>query len=434
MKKVFLLLLVACTTVMASAQKVYFIYLQTETQAPFYVRMKDKIFSSAASGFLILPNLTDSTYQLNVGFANSTEPEAKFSIAIRQNDKGFLIKKFDDELALFDFGDLSIVKANSAPKDNTVYETKSDNFSSVLSKAANDPSIVRVPVAKKEEPVAEKKEKKEETVAKTEEAKPTEQPVADNTHASQPDNTAETKIKVEESTASTPSKSNASDLKDNSMVKSDTSAAQQTVKETPAVIKEEPAIVETDYKPSVVTRRAESSTTEGFGLVYLDKAGDVIDTIRILIPSSKLKFVAETEPTSVPEANPVKAQADSLIERKEMEPANSVKETGSVKKTGSKVGCSNAASDKDFMKLRKKMAAQDNDDEMITEAKKEFKNKCYSVEQIRYLSTLFLTAAAKYQFFDTAYLHVSDTENFASLSSEIKDDYYQKRFKALIGE
>ena len=80
------------------------------------------------------------------------------------------------------------------------------------------------------------------------------------------------------------------------------------------------------------------------------------------------------------------------------------------------------------------MASENTDEAMVTEAKKVFKGKCFSTEQVKNLSALFLTSAGKYQFFDAAYLHVSDQENFSSLESEIKDDYYLKRFKALIGE
>src|SRR5689334_20665114 len=109
MKKGFLLLLAACLSLALSAQKVYFIYLQTEDQSPFYVRMGEKIFSSAASGFLILPNLVDTTYYLRVGFAKSSDPESRFSVAINQNDRGFLIRKVDDGLALFDFEELAMV-------------------------------------------------------------------------------------------------------------------------------------------------------------------------------------------------------------------------------------------------------------------------------------------------------------------------------------
>lgn len=438
MKKVFLLLLIACISVVASAQKVYFIYLQTEDQTPFYVRMNDKVFSSAASGFLILPNLTDSVYNLNLGLANSTEPEAKFSVAIRQNDKGYIIKKFDNELALFDFGDLSIVKANTVRKDNTIYETNSDPFSNVLSKAAGDPSIVKVPVVKKEEAPKEKPEQKgevtakEEVAAKTEDTKPAEKQTPEVGKTSQPDTIAVTTPKTEQTVAVT-------DIKSDSQPKTDTVVAKESPKEItavqqPAVTKEEDPAQEVSYKPSVISRQAESSTTEGFGLVYFDKKADGTDTIRILIPATKVNPFKETETPA----------AETVVKAEKNEPAveavkahtdeNAPAKISTVKKPQSKSDCNQTAGEKDFMKLRKKMAAKENDDEMIDEARKDFRNKCYSVEQIRYLSTLFLTDAAKYQFFDIAYQHVSDGGNFASLQSEIKNDYYLKRFKALIGE
>lgn len=438
MKKVFLLLLIACVSVMASAQKVYFIYLQTEDQTPFYVRMNDKVFSSAVSGFLILPNLTDSVYNLNLGLANSTEPEAKFSVAIRQNDKGYIIKKFDNELALFDFGDLSIVKANTVPKDNTVYETKSDPFSNVLSKAAGDPSIVKVPVVKKEEAPKEKSEQKEEVTGKenvavkTEDTKPAETQTPEVGKTSQPDTIAAAIPKPEQTVA-------VAEVQPDSLAKTDTVAAKESPKETPtiqlpATTKEESPAQEVLYKPSVISRQAESSTTEGFGLVYLDKKVDGTDTIRILIPASKLNPFKETEaPATETAVKPERSEpVTEAVKPNTVE--NAPAKNSAAKKPESKSDCNHMASEKDFMKLRKKMAAKENDDEMIDEARKDFRNKCYSVEQIRYLSTLFLTSAAKYQFFDVAYQHVSDGSNFASLQSEIKDDYYLKRFKALIGE
>jgi hypothetical protein len=80
------------------------------------------------------------------------------------------------------------------------------------------------------------------------------------------------------------------------------------------------------------------------------------------------------------------------------------------------------------------MAAENTDEAMVAEAKKFFKSKCFTTEQVKNLSALFLTSAGKYQFFDAAYLHVNDQEQFSTLESEIKDDYYLKRFKALIGE
>ena len=80
------------------------------------------------------------------------------------------------------------------------------------------------------------------------------------------------------------------------------------------------------------------------------------------------------------------------------------------------------------------MAARSSDDGMVEEARKHFKAKCYTSEQIRHLSTLFLSSAGKYQFFEAAYRHVSDIEQFKSLGSEIREEYYSNRFNTLIGK
>jgi hypothetical protein len=54
------------------------------------------------------------------------------------------------------------------------------------------------------------------------------------------------------------------------------------------------------------------------------------------------------------------------------------------------------------------MATKEKDEAMIREAKKYFRKACFSTEQIRNLSGLFLTASGKFQFFDAAYPYVSD--------------------------
>ena len=78
------------------------------------------------------------------------------------------------------------------------------------------------------------------------------------------------------------------------------------------------------------------------------------------------------------------------------------------------------------------MAAGSNDNNMIAEASKAFKTKCFSTLQIRNLSALFLNDEYKYKFLDAAFQRVSDAENFASLETVLKDDYYINRFKAML--
>jgi hypothetical protein len=95
--------------------------------------------------------------------------------------------------------------------------------------------------------------------------------------------------------------------------------------------------------------------------------------------------------------------------------------------------CAEVATDKDFLKLRKTMAAEETDEAMVKAAVKYFNKKCFSTEQIKNLSALFLTPAGKFDFFNAAYRFAADKEVFVSLQSELKDDYYAGRFRELVG-
>ena len=78
------------------------------------------------------------------------------------------------------------------------------------------------------------------------------------------------------------------------------------------------------------------------------------------------------------------------------------------------------------------MVSEDNDDDMIAVAKKSFKTKCFTVDQVKNLSVLFLKDTGKYNFFDMAYPFVSDSHNFINLQSQLSDSYYISRFQVMI--
>jgi hypothetical protein len=94
--------------------------------------------------------------------------------------------------------------------------------------------------------------------------------------------------------------------------------------------------------------------------------------------------------------------------------------------------CKSIATEDDFLKLRKKMAAQTNDDDMVEVARKAFRAKCYITEQIKNISVLFLNDEGKYRLFDAAYPFVSDSNNFSLLSTQLKDSYFIARFKVML--
>jgi hypothetical protein len=172
------------------------------------------------------------------------------------------------------------------------------------------------------------------------------------------------------------------------------------------------------YKRSLVTKKSESSTTDGFGLVFIDQfSNDQKDTIEIFIPNPK-EDVAKNNNQPPPT-------------RKFLEIGNEEKSVAKASPISNK-SCSAVATDKDFFNLRKKMAALETDDAMINESKKSFKSKCYTTEQIKNLGSLFLKESGKFQFYEAAFPFSSDQGNFVALQSDFKDNYFIYRFKKLV--
>ena len=192
MKKISVLVLVLFISVFAFTQKVYFVYLQNEGHEPFFARMNNKIYSSSASGYLILSKLRDSSYNVNIGFPGGQWPEQKFSFTVNKKDQGYLLKNFSDrEWGLFDLQTMAVqMAAGNSDRDAVKTEKKEVNaFTEMLSKAADDSTLkekpvlvkteekkveeIKLPEEKKEEPKQELK-KEDIVIERKEEIKPAE--------------------------------------------------------------------------------------------------------------------------------------------------------------------------------------------------------------------------------------------------------------------
>jgi hypothetical protein len=408
MKKLVILLAFFTCTLAVQAQKVYFVYLQSDSGSPFFVKMGEKVQSSAPSGYIILSNLVDSTYTFSVGFPDKTG-ETKFAISINKEDKGYLLKTFDSGLGLFDLQSLTITKAITATKEPAPIDAAiiaaADPFTRLLAQASDDPNIYLSgpnPTVQKEQVMIAKEEAKPELKKDTQIAVVL--PAANTS-------LAVVAITTEESPKRT----------DTATTVAETSPEEKPVK-TPPVAEAAPEKIEEVYQRSVVTRRSESSTTEGFGLVFLDTQSDVVDTIRLLIPNPKVVARLE-EPQPVKEETPV-----VIVQEEKKDTIIKINDIAVVKGNS----CKEVATEKEFLKLRKNMAAADDEPGMLSIARKGFSKMCFSTGQVRNLSALFLTAIGKYNFFEAAYTHVSDTDQFAQLETELKDETYNKRFKALV--
>lgn len=469
---------------MGLSQKVYFIYLQSEPIQPFYVKLNGKLHSSSASGYLILSKLVDSTYSFDIGFNQPGMPDQTFTVKMAQKDHGFLVKDFGEKgWGIFDLQSLNIqYSATRTGATDTKISSSGKEvspFTDLLSKATGDPSL-------REQPTVPKVESG--PVEKTETVR-TEQPRADTvtgvpvtvstpvTGTMVTDTDKQVKIKSEEAapvkTEPEPVVKNKEEKKvepltaipaeaEKVLPVTDTVVKESLVQEEKkpdvskmqeqqsAVIKAEPPMKKEQesqvmFTKSVVTKRSESSTTEGFGLIFFDTwEGGKIDTIRLLIPNPK-QVVALVKETPRTEKKFLDIQASAVKPENKSETEGNPKQTETVQpvaevKTEAKPAeksavagiCQETATETDFFVLRKSMAAAEGDDEMIDQAKKYFKQKCFTVAQLKNLGALFLNDEARYNFFDAAYKYTVDKPAFATLEAELKDPYYINRFKAMI--
>ena len=334
------------------AQRPSFVYIQTEPAQPFVVVLGEQVYKSSQSGYLILSKLTDTIYSITVNFPATQWPTQYFKLQVNHTDKGYLLKDFGDKgWGLMDWQKLT-TQFSQQPTLKTIPGTESklvdDDFASLLAKASGDPSLIASkPTAKKEE--VDKATLRVDTISKKSEVVTT--------------------VVVE---------------------KKDTSVASFEPK---PIEKKEPTLVNAlsqTVSSSVVTRRAESSTTEGFGLVFVDTyANGQSDTIRLIIPNKTEKVVMPSH-------------------------------------------CKEVATEEQAAEFKKQLLRLATEQKMMVAVKQLLSERCYSTIQIRELSTVFLTDQGKYDFLLEAWPSLSDKENMLSLSTVFTNKEMADRFKELL--
>ena len=423
------------------AQTNHFIYIQTENKLPFYVKLNNKLYNSSPSGYIVIAKLKEGIHNLSIGFPKSEWSEQNLSCTINQNDIGFLLKNFDNKgWGLFNLQTFAVIMpADKSVVNKAAVTNNTDAFSTMLSNVVNDSTIRQTEVVVT--PVK--------TVAATEPKKP------------------DTIVLKENIPITTPIVVDLPKEKEKPV-------AIKAVKEELIVAKESKNQPSTNNQSFITISESKSSITrslfnrdkEGTEIVFVDDISGKKDTIRVFIPSDKnagatpdvLKEVKKHKETKSAEIiKPVETEkknkfidveissSNDITKEKVNKPikenlaVNNKKEivvsTEQQKPSNSPMinsDCKVFGSDEDFLKLRKKMAGVNGDDEMIIMAKKVFKTKCFTVDQVKNLSVLLLKDQGKYAFFDMAYPFVSDSHNFSSLQSQLSETYYISRFQVMI--
>jgi hypothetical protein len=332
---------------LASAQQLYFIYIQTDNKQPFYIKIDNKLLSSSTSGYLVVPKLVEGEHSFQLGFPKDQWELQQFTINVNSADAGYLLKNFKEKgWGLYNIQTMQTTMSGTKPTPPKKQEDSDEEFANTLSGAAN----TKVAVAKPK-----------------------------------PASGAITKL--------------SSGFKENDYVATylvDNNGKKDTVKL--AIVGNVPA-----------AKKIEPNINE-----------EVVAAKEDIAPVKKVEI---TPPVVAKQEviQPVVKQVELTPAKKEDRPEVTFNSD-----------CKAKAEQDDFIKLRKKMAAQDNDEEMIATAVKVFKTKCFTVEQVKNLSILLLSDKGKYGFYDAVYPYTLDTNNFKQLAAELKDVYYVNRFNAML--
>lgn len=475
-RKLFFLLLISLLTFSSKAQQTHFVYLQTDNGQPFYVKLNNKVISSSAQGYVILPGIVDGEHQITVGFPKKEHPEETFSFNIDNNNEGFLIKNFEDNgTQLFNLETLALISGASDRSKTVVVSAKKDTdaFSTMLANVVKDSSILQnhqmqtAPLVAKIDSSAKADSS---SVAKAE-------PLTAPTVAKEDTISAANK----RATAIVPAESNPTVKNDSvrkilsnenesglTMLYSDKNPDKTDTVSVfiPSPKEENTTVVEkknADISSSTVPEKnTDTTATENKNAGFPSSAANADYTITpTVVASSKdsTGFVfrkdsiatndeTKTRPVQVFTIGPVKDKGEKRSEEKSEERKNTDEKNHTEKTvkapkaevvllpkvvtSSNNSDCKAFATNEDFLRLRKKMASENNLEDMIRTARKYFKSKCYSTEQIKDLSYLFLTEEGKYMFFDAAYAHTSDSDQYEMLESQLTDPYYLNRFKAML--
>ena len=424
------------------AQQNHFLYIQTEGRQPFYVKLDKKIYSSSASGYLLISKLKTATYSLGIGFPKSEWTEQNIQCKIDDNDIGLLLKNFGSKgWGLFNLQTLDvIIPAGEKRVASIEVVNKTDAFSTMLSTVVNDSTIRQTEVVKEEIKAVPKVESNIISVAVKETAP------GNGSAQSQKDELKQIPVEKTIIISSTPIAS--------------ANSESHTV----------PVSAGLAEHRSLIMRSLLNNTSSGTEMIFIDDYGTMKDTIRIFIPADDKNLVeSETKAEKLKKETP-KSKSKSRSKRDAVKNKTASKEikfieiepvVNNTKKAETKIDtdtaadqnkqavdkqtvpvsqnaaminsdCKANANNDDFLKLRKKMVAEDNDDDMVMIAKKVFKIKCFTVEQVKNLSVLFLKDSGKYSFFDMAYAFVSDSHNFSMLQNQLTETYYISRFQVMV--
>ena len=408
--------LLACCVLLAlagSSQRQYYVLVESEKSQPFYIRLGETIYNSSTVGHVILSQLIDSTYTLEIGFPQDQYPSNHFVIRMNKKDHGYQLKNLTGKgWVLFDYQTAELLypaKKEGIAQSGYSLVKKEDGFARLLAEVVNDTSVLYSIVYDKPlEPVVKTEKVAKEVTASKKEDVITRQ-------------TPEPAKEVRTLAAVSLIGQKESDSGRHITYKDDKDSVSIFIPTEQDVQKHSIAEQNTEKKKEDSEKKKENNT----------QAAGIKPEVAIVPIVAADTLLRKTEtPVNKAETSVIKEVPDSsnkVVQQKTPDTLNQQKKLVLLNSD-----CKAIAWDNDVDKLRIKMLGEKDVDNKITVARKIFKTKCFSSNQIKGLTELFATDQDKYKFLDAAYPFVVDTDNFKQLSYLLTDDYYVKRFRAMV--
>lgn len=344
---IFLLVYSGLMTAVYAQGTARFLYLQSDPVSPFEVIYAGNVKAASSMGYLILPGLPVASIE----FVVRRQVARSYRVDLTLGDKGLGIRKQQDDWYLIDLKTGQVLEpmmeANAVLSDEN---SEASSFARLLSKAVQDPALLS-------------NHRAERGSAKT----------VQGLKPAVPDS-----IRFEETKVLDPAE------EPRSPAKRDTA--------------EERVMVKTEIHPIRLMRASEQSGN--WSAVYLVAAGELVDTVRILVDS----------------------------------PGGQKPLDSGLKPAGMRLpnGCGSELTEPEFLQLRTRMAAAQDEEEMVLLVRRVARSQCLSVSQVRRLSNVFLYDETRYRLYDAVSGHVTDPEHFSELGAQLNDPIYKRRFQALL--
>jgi len=396
----FIIFLLTCLSVVARGQQPgYMILIDAENKQAFTVRIGDQLFSSSGHGHLVLSQLKDSSYLLNLRFPKNNRADQVFPVVVRKKDLGFQLKGADSSWVLYNWQTKETIRPVTERDSSRILDMgvkRENGFSKLMASVVNDSSVMYN----------------------------TYKGNSFNRDSSKTDSilTANRQPPTANLNGHRPSKD--SILTANRQPPTANLNGHRPSKDSLLTANHQPPTANPSSTPGVKKLR-EVSLKISRKIVFLDTGKDgLVDTITLFVYFES---------------------ADTAIKKTTAEPVLAVKKPTKTDSTNLSVvagknktnlkpnesACGQLATDQDVAFLRSAILKANTDQDKISVASGAFALKCFSVSQIRLLAGLLVSDKSKYRLMDAAHLHVADYEHFRELVDMLTDKNFQRKFLAM---